>query len=154
VQKRFLALIPVLMVFVVNTAAQSQSAEPWLGTWKVDLAKSTYSPGPKPPGPGSVRIERAGGSTKTTIEGTDPQGQPIRTETVWAFDGKDHPVKGGPAANMTAAYKRVDDRTFEVATKMDGKPALTTRVPDAACVRLMLIINMSKEDTWASGMRR
>jgi hypothetical protein len=69
---------------------------------------------------------------KTTIDGTDAQGKPTHTETVWAFDGKDNPVKGAPAPNSTAAYKRVDDRTFEVTSKVDGKPTITTRVAVAA----------------------
>jgi hypothetical protein len=44
------------------------------------------------------------------------------------FDGKDNPVKGAPAPNTTAAYKRIDDRTFEVMGKVDGKATITTRV--------------------------
>jgi hypothetical protein len=48
------------------------------------------------------------------------------------FDGKDNPVKGAPAPNTTAAYKRIDDRTFEVSSKVDGKPTITTRVAISA----------------------
>ena len=113
---------------VICAVAQAQSADPWLGTWRVDPAKSTYSPGPKPAGAGTVTIERSGDSMKTTIDGTNAQGQPTHTETVWMFDGKDHPVKGAPAPNATAAYKRVDDRSFEVTSKADGKLIMTTRV--------------------------
>lgn len=127
---RQLAAVSVACValYAVSSWAQAKPADPWVGTWKSDLAKSTYSPGPKPTGPATVTIERSGTGMKTTIDGTDPQGTPLHTETVWAFDGKDYPVKGAPAPNTTAAYKRVNDHTFEVTTKVDGQPTVTTRV--------------------------
>ena len=127
---------------VVCAAAQAQSAAPWLGTWKVD-AKSTYSPGPKPAG-GTVKIERSGDRMKTTIDGTNAQGQPTHTETVWMFDGTDHPVNGAPAPNATALYKRVDDRTFEVTSKADGKPFMTTRVSISADGKTMTATQTGK----------
>jgi hypothetical protein len=69
---------------------------------------------------------------KTTIDAPDPQGKPTHTETAWNFDGKDNPVKGAPAPDATAAYKRIDDRTFEVTSKAGGKPTMTTRVAISA----------------------
>ena len=132
-QKRIAAVVIVVLAsIVIGSVAQTQSADPWVGTWKVDMAKSTYSPGPKPTGPGTVKIERSGDSMKTTIDGTGPEGKPMHSETVWMFDGKDHPVKGAPVPNATAAYKRIDDRTFEVTSKAGGKPTMTTRVSISA----------------------
>lgn len=135
VQKRLSILFVVVAVVALSTvglSAQAKSQDPWIGTWKGNLEKSTYSPGPKPKVPATVTIEKAGDSMKTTIVATDPQGKPTRSETVWMLDGKDNPVKGGPAPNMTAAYKRIDDRTFEVMGKVDGKPTMTTRVTISA----------------------
>jgi hypothetical protein len=134
-QKRLSILfvgVAVVALSTVDLLAQAKSQDPWIGTWKGNLEKSTFSPGPKPTVPATVKIERSGDGMKTTIDGTDPQGKPTHSETVWMFDGKDHPVKGGPAPNMTAAYKRIDDRTFEVMGKVDGKPTMTTRVTVSA----------------------
>ena len=33
---------------IVLSSSVALAAENWLGTWKVDLAKSKYSPGPAP----------------------------------------------------------------------------------------------------------
>ena len=41
-------------------------------------------------------------------------------------------MTGAPAPNTTNALKRIDDRTFEVMGKVDGKPAVTTRVAVSA----------------------
>jgi hypothetical protein len=120
--------VALAAIYTVSSAAQKQSPDPWIGTWKGNLEKSTFSPGPPPTVPGTIKIEPSGGGMKTTIDTTDPQGKPTHTETVWMFDGKDNPVKGAPAPNTTAAYKRIDDRTFEVMGKVEGKATITTRV--------------------------
>jgi hypothetical protein len=130
-QKLVAAVVALITLSAVALTAQRKS-DPWVGTWKTDLAKSTFSPGPTPTVAATVTIEPSGSGMKTTIVGADAEGKPVKTETVWTFDGKDNPVKGAPAANTTAAYKRIDDRTFEVASKIDGKPAVTTRVAISA----------------------
>jgi hypothetical protein len=128
-QKRIaVVLVALAAVLVVSSIARTQSKDPWIGTWKVNLEKSNYSPGPKPTVAATVKIESSAGGIKTTIDGTNPEGKPTHTETVAAFDGKDNPVKGAPAPNTTSALKRIDDRTFEVMGKVDGKPTVTTRV--------------------------
>jgi hypothetical protein len=46
--------------------------------------------------------------------------------------------------NTTAAYKRIDNRTFEVTTKIDGKPTLTTRVAISADGKTMTATQTGK----------
>jgi hypothetical protein len=135
-QRRCTVHKPVVAVFValaivlaVAAVADAQSSDPWIGTWRVNLAKSTYSPGPKPTSATTVKLEPSpSGGLKTTIDGVDAKGQPTHTETVGLLDGKDNPVKGTPMPNSTTALKRIDGRTFEAVNKVDGKPTTTTRV--------------------------
>ena len=128
-QKRIaVVLVSLAALLAASPTARTQSTDPWMGTWKVNLAKSTYKPGPKPTVAGTVKMEPMTDGFKTTIDGTSPQGQPTHTETVGKFDGKDNPVTGAPTPNTTAAYKRINGRTFEVMGKVDGKPTVTTRV--------------------------
>jgi hypothetical protein len=129
VQKRAAAVIVVVAMAVVRTLTLSaQSADPWIGTWKTNLEKSTYSPGPKPTSPTTIKLEPSADGMKSTFDGMTPEGKPFHTEAVGAFDGKDNPVKGARFPNTTVAYKRIDSRTFEAVTKIDGKPATTARV--------------------------
>ena len=128
-QKRVaVVFVAFLVLLALSSTARAQSPDPWIGTWKVNLAKSTYKPGPKPTVAGTITVEPSAGALKTTIDGTNAQGQPTHTETVGAFDGKDNPVKGAALPNTTTAYKRIDGRTFEAMGKVDGKPTVTTRV--------------------------
>jgi hypothetical protein len=129
VQKRIaLVFVALAALLAAGSMAQAQSPDPWIGTWKVNLAKSTYSPGPKPTVAATVKMEPSAGGLKTTIDASNPQGQPVHTETVGKFDGKDNPVTGAPAPNSTTAIKRINGRTFVAMGKVDGKPTVTTRV--------------------------
>jgi hypothetical protein len=123
-----ISMLAAVALVIVSAMAQGQATDPWIGTWKVNLAKSTYSPGPAPKTAGTVKIESAPKGIKTIIDGADAKGQPTHTESVSTFDGKDTPVDGAPALNTTTALKRIDDRTFEAQGKVGGKPTVTTRV--------------------------
>ena len=76
-------------IWLIATLALSQSTDPWIGTWKLNVAKSTFSPGP-PPGSNTVKIEVvAGGGQKQTFDGINAQGRPFHSERVTKFDGAD-----------------------------------------------------------------
>ena len=144
-QKRFAVVVVTLAaVLVVGSIARTQSSDPWIGTWKVNLEKSTYSPGPKPTVAATVKIEPSGGGIKTTLDATSPEGQPTHQETVGNFDGKDNPVKGALAPNTTNALKRIDARTFQVMGKVDGKPGVTTKATVSADGKTMTAMQTGK----------
>jgi len=50
----------------VSTTAQGQATDPWVGTWKTNLAKSTYSPGPAPKTPVSLMLSPSGDTASHT----------------------------------------------------------------------------------------
>jgi hypothetical protein len=117
--RRFFIIGLLATAFAVFSAtAQGQATDPWVGTWKTNLAKSTFSPGPTPKVAATVKLDSApGGGLKLTIDGADAEGKPTHTESVSTFDGKDTPVDGAPALNTTEAQGKVG-----------GKPTVTTRV--------------------------
>src|SRR6478672_10142096 len=87
----------------------AQGADTWVGTWKLNIAKSKYSPGP-PPKSGTVRISTSsGGGISIVGDGVDADGKSTHTENTGKFDGKDYPVEGAATPNTTRAFKRIDD---------------------------------------------
>jgi hypothetical protein len=127
--KRFF-LLTVLTLTAVLTVAftpSAQSVDPWLGTWKLNLTKSKFVLGP-PPTSLTLKWELSERKLKFTSSGANAQGQATHDEWVGKFDGKDYALSGAPTANTTRAYKRIDDRTYEFVTKVDGKVTGTTRV--------------------------
>ncbi len=146
-QKRIaVVLVSLAAILAASPRARTQSADPWMGTWKVNLARSTYSPGPMPTVAGTVKMEPMAGGFKTTIDATDAQGQPTHTETVGKFDGKDNPVIGAQTPNTTAAYRRINGRTFVVMGEVDGKPTVTTRVVVSADGKSLTATQTGKND--------
>jgi hypothetical protein len=121
-------LVLVAAVTFVPLLALAQTPDPWIGTWRLNLAKSKYEPANLAPKSQTLRQEAApGGSAKTTIDVVDAQGKALHQEYVVTFDGKPVAIKGAPDANTTRVYKRIDGRTYEYVQSVAGKPTTTTR---------------------------
>ncbi len=96
-----------------------------MGTWKLNEAKSKFSPG-------AVRnhtvvYEAAGDGVKITVDGVDKDGKPIHNEWTGKFDTKDYPLTGDPTGDARS-YRKVDDHTLEMTVKKDGKVTVTGRI--------------------------
>ena len=133
-EKRFLPSVAVLvavMAILVPAVAQAQDA--WIGTWKLNLAKSKYEPANLAPKSQTIKQEAiAGGGFKSTVELVDAQGKTLHQEFTSMFDGKPSEVKGAPDANTSRVYKRIDNRTYEYVQTVGGKPTTTVRSVVAA----------------------
>jgi hypothetical protein len=110
------------VAFAVTPSAQG--TDPLIGTWKLNVAKSRYDPGPAPKSQ-TVTYEAWENGLKLTADGTDAEGRPTHSEYAAKFDGKDYTWKGNPDAD-TVALKRVNDRTVETIWKKDGKMTITS----------------------------
>src|SRR5580765_3016981 len=109
----------------VFAVAASFAANPNMGTWKLNEAKS------KLPATAvknnTVVYEAAGDSIKVTVDGTDAEGKPTHNEWTGKFDGKDYPLTGDPSAD-TRSYKVVNDHTTDLTNKKGGKTTLSGRI--------------------------
>ncbi len=113
----------MVFCFAVNGAF---AADVFSGNWKVNIAKSKYDPGPPPQGPVFSKLEAIEGGLQFTNNGVNSQGKPTHSEWRGKFDGKDNPVTGDLTRD-TAALKKIDDYTFEIINKKDGKVVGTIR---------------------------
>ena len=104
----------------------------WFGTWKVDLAKSTYPAGPPPFKSMTCRIEPWEEKVRVTYRIIGVRGDVTHIEWIGAFDGRDYPVAGIDGYVITHAYRLVDDRTFDVIQKTEGSGTLTARLTISA----------------------
>jgi hypothetical protein len=110
--KTGMIVLTLLLCFV--SAAVCFATDPWMGTWKLNEAKSKIAAGS--PKNTTVVYEAAGDSVKVTVEGTTGEGKPVRMEWMGKFDGKYYPLTGSPTANERA-YQRVDDHTLMMTSK-------------------------------------
>jgi hypothetical protein len=96
------------------------AADSNVGTWKLNLSKSKFDPGPAPRSE-TLKIEAVGADgIKFSSDGTDSDGKPTHYDFQAKYDGKDVSVKGNPDWDAIS-YKRIDANTVEATTKRAGK---------------------------------
>ncbi len=125
INSRFTRFICVLAAITILNSIAFAGA-PWIGTWKLNLSKSMFSPGPAPQSQ-TVTFGLSEGGIKVTIDGIDAQGKPTHSEYTSKFDGKEVPWKGNPNAD-TASPRVIGNRSYENTSKKGGKVTITAKV--------------------------
>ena len=117
-----LAFLAVL--FATLPQASFAQSNPLVGTWKINLAKSNYTPGPLPKSL-TRTTDAVGQSFKTTFEGISGQGTPVKVVFgPYSYDGKPYPVTGTLDYDA-ASYKQINTSTNEVILTKAGKNVQT-----------------------------
>jgi hypothetical protein len=122
-----LACALALLVLTSGTAA-AQISDSWLGTWKLNLAKSTFDPASLAPRDQTSKLTRSGDGLTAITDGTDAQGKKIHTEITYKLDGAEYEYKGAPDPKTTRVYTRIGDNVYQFVTKVDGRNTTTSRV--------------------------
>jgi hypothetical protein len=115
-------LMVVSLVWLQSPLAQA--ADPLHGTWKLDLAKSKFDPGP-PPKSITVMFEPAGEGVKVTADVVGADDKARQTSYTGNYDGKDYPITGVTTGADTVSLKRIDARTTQRIDKKGGKVIMT-----------------------------
>jgi hypothetical protein len=124
--KREFGLIGVLIIGLAvahdGLFAQTDAS---IGTWRLNLVKSSYNPGPAPKS-NTVTIEPSGDGVKVTAKGVDGEGKPTGVSYTTAYDGKDIPVSLTGSEDYDAiSVKRLDARKVEGFRKKGGRVVQT-----------------------------
>ena len=126
--KRMLCLLSFVMLFAAASACVAAD-DPNMGTWKLNEAKSKFSPGAAKNT--SVVYEAVGDSVKVTVDGVGADGKPSHNEWTGKFDGKDYPLTGDSSAD-SRSYKKIDARTMELTNKKGGKTVASGKITVSA----------------------
>jgi hypothetical protein len=118
------AIVLTLVLCLVGIAV-CFAADANMGTWKLNEAKSKFSPGA--PKNNTVVYEAAGDNVKVTIDGTDKDGKPTHNEWTGKFDGKDYPVTGDPNSDARSV-KKIDDHTLGFSVKKGSTVTTSGRI--------------------------
>jgi hypothetical protein len=127
-------LLISLIAILAPLSARSQS-NPLVGTWKLNLEKSKYSPSNLAPKSGLWKIEAAEGGIKMVADAVEAQGHAIHAEYTAKFDGKDYPVtttidgRTDPMLDgTTISWRDIDEHTYEYTAKFSGQSLGTTHL--------------------------
>jgi len=121
---RSFAGVLVGLVVVLSVGTQAQAPKGMEGTWKLNVAKSKFSPGPAPKSMTVTYSSVGTDGVKIVVTATPATGPAQQWEMTARYDGKDHPMAGNPEAD-TIAMKKVDDLTGESTFKKAGKITAT-----------------------------
>jgi hypothetical protein len=127
---RIVLLAAALAAAYPLTGYSADTTDPLLGRWQLNLAKSTFSPGPGPKG--QLRTySHAGDAEQLAAKGIDPNGKPTLVRYTARYDGKDYAITGSSGGDQIS-LKRIDELTTESTQKRDGEPVIiTTRTVSA-----------------------
>src|ERR1700675_1478876 len=95
-------------------------ADPVVGTWKLNLAKSTFGGGPALKSQIRTYSQSARGITMN-MKTVSADGRETTTQTTNYLDGKNHPAMGNPDFDSLSGMQ-IDTNAAEFTLKRAGKP--------------------------------
>jgi hypothetical protein len=121
--KRLCTVLAILFLTLAAAGVALAQGNPFVGTWKLDVAKSKYDPGPAPKS--QTRTWDASG--KVSVKGVNAAGKAVSYGYPIKEDGKEYPTVGAiPNAADKISSNKVAPNTVEVHFMRHGKPAETT----------------------------
>ncbi len=127
--------VPGLLAGVLVVAscgvALAQDKDPANGTWKLNVSKSKFSPGPAPKEM-TVTIEPAGPGRKVEVSGVAGDGTPVKWGYSGNFDGKEIRITGSNPDADVVVLKRLSPTTTRSTWKKGGKQTLVNGVSVSA----------------------
>ena len=109
------------------TTISALAADNSIGTWKLNVEKSTYSPAPMPLKSLTTVREAVDGGVKVTSTGEQADGTPINSSYSVTYDGHDASVTGAPWDSMSV--KQINANTFAAESKQsNGKYHSTSKM--------------------------
>ncbi len=141
-RSQFRLLVPCLLIAALGYAMQGN--ERWIGTWKMNPAKSKYSPGPAPT-EWTLKLEKSDGGIKLTSFGNMAKGEKQSMSFVSRFDGAEVKWIGNPDADACAPLK-MNNNVYVNIAKKGGKLLQIVRVEVAADGKTLTVIQTGSID--------
>ena len=98
-----------------------------MGTWRLNLTQSNFASGPLSYARVVFRIEPLENGLSVVYDMIGTRGGVTHWEWTGRLDGKDYALEGVEEV-VTNAYSRLDNDTFAIVSKLDGRPTATTRI--------------------------
>jgi hypothetical protein len=113
------AFLGALMTSGGAVIAAGSDADPAVGTWKLNLAKSTFAG--IPAYKSQIRIySRSGQDVTLKMTTVSAEGKETRTQATYKLNGKDYPSMGNPDFDSLSGVQ-IDTNTVEFTLKKAGR---------------------------------
>lgn len=143
---RVVAFVAIGVLLIPVSRGLAQAADPIVGTWDLNVAKSKFATGTAPKRE-TRTYDVSGALVKATSSGIGPDGKPMSSNWTIAYDGKDQKISGDPDVD-TLTFKRTDPYHAEFTQKKGSKIVTTgTRVISQGGK----VMTITSRETTASG---
>ncbi len=116
--KRRIGIFTLVVVVLAAGSLLLAQDNPFVGTWKLNVAKSKYNPGPAP----QSQTRKWDASGMVMVEGVNAAGKAVSYGYTVNGDGKEYPTMGSvPNTADKITSKRLDANTFEANFTKAGK---------------------------------
>jgi hypothetical protein len=118
--RRFLMfIVGPIFALALSGAQAAPAGDPVMGSWKLNVARSTFTPGPG--WQSQIRVYAAApAGVSVTWTGIDAKGETMRVSYTYAYDGRDYAMAGSASYDTLNAV-RIDAWTVRSEEKRDGK---------------------------------
>jgi hypothetical protein len=145
--KRAFGYLVIAVLAAMASVQVFAQANPLVGTWKLNVAKSKYTGTPMPKEM-TRTVEAAGDSVKYTYAGIAADGSSISYGFNVKYDGKDYPMTGSaPGGVDMIAVKPISSNTYEATQKKAGKVVANTKVEVSKDGKVTTITSKSAVDS-------
>ena len=135
--RRVALLSLVLIAAALPNTVAAQGSESLAGTWKLNAAKSKWSPASLGSKSGTSTFTFSGKSVTANVDQVNAKDQKVHFEYTAPIDGADSPWKGTTDGTATASqdavsFKKLDAHTYHIENKLKGKVVTTNHIVVAA----------------------
>jgi len=133
--------VVALFSAILLYGSSALAAENWIGTWKMNVAKSKPGPGPAPKSQ-TLKFSSSPAGITLNTDGIAADGSVRKGSYTSKFDGN-VPWTGNPDAD-TAAPRKVDDNNYVNTWKKGGKTTITAKAVVSADGKTLTVTQTGK----------
>ena len=131
--RRVALLSLVLIAAALPNTVAAQGSESLAGTWKLNAAKSKWSPASLGSKSGTTTFTFSGKSVTANVDQVNAKDQKVHFEYTAPIDGADSPWKGTTDGTPTTSqdavsFKKLDAHTYHIENKLKGKVLTTNHI--------------------------
>jgi hypothetical protein len=116
--------LAAMTTVLLSAVASAQASSPEIGTWVLNIAKSSYSPG-GPPKSEVRTYEAVGDAVRLTVKLESTSGHTSVARVTYTSDGKHVEVAGNPGYDQVVV-KRLSANEFRSSNLRNGKTVAQT----------------------------
>jgi len=141
--KKLFTFVGVVVLALAASGVVLAETDAHMGTWKLNIAKSKFDPGPAPKSETRTYEPTADGY-KFSGERVDADGSTHPEAFTVKYDGKDYPITGDPSGADTLNVKLIDANHIESTGKKEGKVIGTVKIVVSKDGKVMTMTSKGK----------